>query len=118
MEDQYASQVFDQLKMYNLNVDKFINSLRKLSLQKVKSPAKISSTGLTCITYNILRTNSMKNLMEISKILTSKNPDIIALQEVPEIFYKYLSKDTYFTQKYSFTTPTTFNQSYPDGEML
>ena len=79
MEYEYASKILKQLQSRNLDIDKFIDNLRKLSIQKTRSE-------LTCITYNVLRTNNMENLKEISKILISKDPDIIALQEVPKNF--------------------------------
>lgn len=74
---------------------------------------------LTCITYNILRTNTKANLDKIAYILVQLNPDIIALQEVPEKFYDYLSTSTYFSKNYKFRRPPTLDApTYPDGEML
>ena len=111
MEYEYVSQVFNQLQNYGFNIDKFIDDLKNMLIQKLNSE-------ITCVTYNVLRTNSMENLKEISKILISLNPDIIALQEVSENFYYYIASNGYFTQHYSFIKPDTFDLDYPDGEML
>lgn len=74
---------------------------------------------LTCVTYNILRTNTKANLYKIAYILLQLNPDVIALQEVPEKFYEYLRGNHYFTDNYAFRRPPTLDApTYPDGEML
>ena len=70
MEYEYASKILKQLQSRNLNIDKFIDNLRK------NFDTKDENKELTCITYNVLRTNNMENLEEISKILISKDPDI------------------------------------------
>ena len=60
-----------------------------------------------------------QNVKEISKILISLNPDIIALQEVSENFYYYITQVMDILHNIiHLSNQKVFDLDYPDGEML